>query len=150
MRPRPIVRIPPLLLIAKPSGVSRPTTQWPRKSIVSERRRRPRISFHSFQSESNWTRPCCIKTPLKLSVGLKRCRLMSELMGFSVWLGLVENSGLEAETQIFLEPRAHIAFALRLKKIMKRAHLRFVIRAGADLFGGRNAQLAITGIAVAE
>src|SRR5215211_4375666 len=80
MRPRPIVTLPPLSLISKPVGVSSGTTQRPMMSIVSERQRRSRISFHSFQSASNWTRPCCISTLLKSLTGLKRWRLISELI----------------------------------------------------------------------
>ena len=76
MRPRPIVSFPPLIWISKPLGVSSGTTQRPMVSIVSERQRRSRISFHSFQSASIWTRPCCISTPLKSFAGLKRCRLI--------------------------------------------------------------------------
>src|SRR6266481_6706715 len=151
MRPRPIVSMAPLIAMAKPSGVSRGTTQRPMMSIVSERQWRSRISFHSFQSASNCTRPCCIRTPLKSFLGSKRCRLMSELIGiFWVSLGLVENAGLEAEAQIFFKAHPHVAFALRLKKIVKCTHFRFVVGAGTDLFGCSNAQLAISGIRVAE
>ena len=65
-------------------------------------------------------------------------------------LGFIENSGFETEAEIFAQPCADIAFALRLKKIVKCAHLRFVIGAGANLLRSRQAQLAITWIGVAQ
>ena len=65
-------------------------------------------------------------------------------------LGFIKNAGFETEAEIFAKPRADIAFALRLKKIVKYAHLRFVVGSGANFLRNRESELAIAGIGVAE
>src|SRR4029078_1375997 len=65
-------------------------------------------------------------------------------------LGCIENTGFETEAEIFAKSRADIAFALRLEKIVKRSHLRFVVSAGANLLRNREAKLAITWVSVAD
>src|SRR5262249_49411967 len=51
--------------------------------------------------------------------------------------------------RVFIEPRAQICLALRLKQVMKNSHLGFVVRAAFDLLGAIVCQLAISRFAIA-
>ena len=67
-----------------PFGVVAGTTARPMVSMVSAWMRRANSASHSFQSESSWTRPCCMTTPRKSFQGLKVKRLLSKLMLLSI------------------------------------------------------------------
>ena len=57
-------RRPPSATTPKP-GAAAGAPFWPSPSCVMSSVSRARMSTWSFQSASSWTRPCCIKTPLK-------------------------------------------------------------------------------------
>ena len=55
----------------------------------------------------------------------------------------MEDSRLETEAQILIQPDSQVRIALRGEHIVERSHFRFIISTGADLNGATVAQLAI-------
>src|SRR3954447_9091147 len=62
--------------------------------------------------------------------------------------GDVDDAGLEPKGEVLVEPDAEVALPLGLFQLAVDAHLRAVRGALADLFGRREAELAVGGLSV--
>src|SRR6267143_6695698 len=99
----------------------------------------------SLASASTVTRPCCWRTLLKCLVRSNVYLLKSPFIGVVVSLvgccegkrrsGHENDTGVHAGGGVFVEARAQVGFPLRLKKVVERAHFRFIISAPCDLPG---------------
>src|SRR3954471_18891942 len=105
------------------------------------------MSTCSFQSASSWTRPCCIRTPLKWRAASNVARVMSPPVTTHS-SGRVDDAGRQAGGQVFVESGAQVLEPLGLPKMVERAHLRAV--GGTGRQGGRCAtEAGVTRIAIA-
>src|SRR3954454_3384111 len=97
----------------------------------------------SLISASSTGRPCCWITRRKWSLGSNESLEQSAFMNSP--LGHGNNSDLVTDRRVFRETRLEIKQSLRLKKIVKRAHLGF-IGCSARYFGGAaGGQLTVAG-----
>src|SRR6188472_1206499 len=61
----------------------------------------------------------------------------------------MDDSRLETEAQVLLEPDMEVGLALRREHVVERPHLGLVVGSGPDLPRAAEAQLAVGGVAVA-